>query len=162
MKNILYFAISTLLLLGCMATKNRKQVTDNTYRSFIEFKGDTVQYLTYNFINNKKKYIGKTFDTLLANLEMRVKSCTNGSTPNDKRISPNLSICFYDFDESLYRGANNLRYFDLTVDWQTPPQMDDVDKLTRKYKGNWNKAYQEFFKNLIIKDISIYIYPKNK
>jgi hypothetical protein len=64
-----YIIASILLVsLGCLSIKQVQSsnklptVGNKPYKPFTEFKGDTLQYLQYNFIERKDQYKGKKLE----------------------------------------------------------------------------------------------------
>ena len=170
-----------LAILGCQSSKtsNPSVLADSLvnstassnrqafYKPFSEFKGDTMQYLNYNFVDHKDQYIGKTFSVLYHNLEIPVKSSIAGSDHRNALASPSLSLAFYDTDSEMYM-MNSLdpvpTSYSVIINWENPVSAEDYFKLYKASNGNWNSNYEALFAGQIIKDVFVlkYVNPQKK
>jgi hypothetical protein len=117
------------------------------------FTGDTVQYLQKSILDKKEKYIGKLLYHLLDDLELNVQSYIPGFTSRNRFISPDLTLSFYNRQETTNNLANNKRPADLIIIWETPLIMENDDNIERISKGEWTKEAKEYYSQQIVKDI---------
>lgn len=173
------FSISFLLvllgLLGCQSSKtskidnshtdNKESAKRNTrYKPFTEFKGDTLQYLNYNFVEHKDQYIGKPFSVFYHDLEIPVKSATAGPDANNGFVSSGIDLSFYDDGTTNYlMTSDNLPSYFIIVKWEKPLSADAFFQLDKANNWNWSPSHEAFLANEIIKDVAVmkYINPQS-
>lgn len=168
-----------LAILGCQSSKtsNPSVLADSLvnstassnrqafYKPFSEFKGDTMQYLNYNFVEHKDHYIGKPFSVLYNDLEFPVKSSTGGYDPRNSLSSPSISLYFVDDNAVSYRINNDADpLYSVIVSWEKPVSADALFKLDMANNLNWSPKHEIFLNGEIIKDVGVmkYINPQSK
>ncbi len=70
---ILSFA---LLALWTVNDVRAQQPNPAPYKPMSEFQQDTLRYLTYNFIDNKARYVGHKFEEVLRDYKLPILFCT--------------------------------------------------------------------------------------
>lgn len=81
MKKIIITPILIILLASCGTFKHSSKVNPN-YKQLSTFKSntitiigaDTAEYLKYNFIENKDRYIGKKLESVLNDVNIKIES----------------------------------------------------------------------------------------
>lgn len=121
------------------------------YQPLAEFKGDTVQYLLYNFKNYGEQYEGQPFEALYRDLEMPVKSFGYSLTER-KNLIPDLVLYFYGKDYTLTDGHH---YAKLHVSWQMPIREDELLKWTKASHQNSNVNLAPFFSKQILAEVYV-------
>jgi len=154
------FAILLLLFISCSHIKK----TQNHHLSplvptivmptkLTTFTGDTVQYVQKSILDKKEKYIGKLLYHLLDDLELNVQSYIPGFTSSNRFISPDLTLSFYNRQETTNNLFENKKPADLIIIWETPLIANEDDKILRISNGEWTKEAKEYYSQQIVKDI---------
>ena len=117
------------------------------------FTGDTIQYLQKSILDKKEKYTGKLLFHLLDDLELEVLSYYPGFTSSNKFISPDLTLSFYNSQETTNNLAHDKRPANLIIIWETPLVRENDKKILRISKGEWTKEAKEYYSQQIVKDI---------
>lgn len=151
--------ILSVLLLGCNTYRNAtlKSPTRSVgYLSIKELKGDTLSYLNKNFIDNKSNYIGKELNVLLNDLELKIEDCYPSIVPNNRYITPELSLSFETITSAYLKEKNGKKTCRLHIVFEKPMQSDTVHQFMREtnYYG-WTDSHKRFFGNQIIKDVRL-------
>jgi hypothetical protein len=154
MKTIFYFLIALTLFVGCISIKNTSHNKTEKYREFKKFKGDSTNYLTYNFINNKEKYIGKKMDVLFNDLEFEVKSYIYIPPFNNMYYVDCIMISFYNDQETTNRIGHKKKIDMLVIKLENPIPVDLVYKLNND-SSDWSKTHYAFFGDKIVKNVEI-------
>ena len=126
---------------------------DSKYIPLIEFKGDTLKYVRYNFIKNKQKYIGKDLNTLLKDVEIPIKSYMNTDSFIDPTIMVGVILNFYSFKEASLRKEGPNKPVNIIIRWSPPLPRNIVDNLFKISKTEWTEAVSKYFGKQIIGDI---------
>lgn len=170
MKQILKIGLLYLLVISCASKKTginneiikgnnlEKEIVNNPeYIPLPNFNGDTLKYLTTNFLKQKEFYQGKELNVLLQDLELPVKEFTTGVSAIDINISPSLSLNFYkrDIKESKIRDKKNPLV--LYVIWQIPLPEKDVTSIIRTTHGYWDYEANNYFRQFKIKEIGMLV-----
>jgi hypothetical protein len=175
MKMILRIYIA-LLLFSCTPnpTEKRRQITKSiktttiylkapAYKSFSQFKNDTLHYLEYNFEQRKHYYTDRPLGFLLKELELPVFSYhvsqgykfKGGCDP-----SPNDSIASISF--TLEKEVSTFEKFDrrirpnVLVVKLKPFQADSALLLSKKYgqtKIRWSKEVGNYYADKTIEEV---------
>ncbi|HWC54611.1 MAG TPA: hypothetical protein VG676_13575 [Chitinophagaceae bacterium] len=121
-----------------------------------EVNNDTVAYVRNYMIARKNSYIGKPLDSLLKDLPMPAKRYIN--TVSDKPyVYPSTYIFLY--TKEGVRIAQKKDPLDIVITWQTPISRNElINAGIQSLSGEWTQAVYNFFKNRIIKNISLVKY----
>ncbi len=125
-----------------------------TYKPYSQFNNDMGAFLKYNFEDRADAYIGKTFDELMKDAQLKplaftyVVSYTNNSRTQSIGIS--LAFKFTSASRAFVPWKDEF----ITIHWQTSFDYSILRSLMNKYPENkWVNEHYEFFKNLKIKKI---------
>jgi hypothetical protein len=140
-------------------TDKPDQALSKPYKPFAEFKGDTLQYLQYNFIERKDQYKGKKLEVLLKDLEFNVEYSYPGYRGNDASKSDDLSLSFYNSDRDADKREHDEALYVIGFKWTLPIMASEIDKIRKEYGIEWNKHYLKLYSNQIIQDIYIVVFP---
>jgi hypothetical protein len=103
------------------------------YKPSAELKGDTWQYLQYNFIEQKDQYAGKKLSVLLKDLEFDIKFFIKVFlTTMLLKVIKQLYVTGFLFDQ--------------------PFSEIELRKIKDVYGFNWTKHPYDFFKNQVVKN----------
>lgn len=156
-----------VLMTACASTKSRtlgidiqkngkSKVAKYEYKALSAFNNDTLNYLVYNFIDNKGQYIGKPMSELFNKLDFQIKSYTpfDGMGGEVKVIQ----LSALSKDQETFRQVDRLKMEELTITLKHPVQWDDILKLrgNRYHIGEWTQQHEAFFGKIIVEDISYY------
>lgn len=153
----LILSLLILSFVACHKEIYRSRVNPN-YKPLTQFKtdsvapmgSDTADYLHYNFIDHKDKYIGEKFSKLIRDLKINI---TQGITaPNfyDPKYYNDINLYFYDIS---YAGIKNGIEYYLYIRFQDKFACKEFDNIQRKSNLLWNKEHYEFLKNKIVIDV---------
>jgi hypothetical protein len=164
-----YILASMLLVsLGCLSMQQQQNTSTSAmfvskpYKSFAEFKGDTLQYLQYNFIDREDQYQGKKLEVLFNDLELDIKYFLKGVISNDKTKSKSLAISFYDIDTYMERSIKNEKLYVLDFGLENLYSVDELDKINEAYGRSWTKHHRKFFDKQIVKSTYVVVFPDPK
>jgi hypothetical protein len=132
------------------------------YRPLAEFKGDTLKYLQYNFIERKDQYEGKKLSVLLKDLEFDIKYTYPSYLGNDVSRSDYIAISFYESDTHSTKRENGEKLYVLGFRWEEPVMAADIDKIRKEYGESWTNHHQKFFGKQLLKDIYLIVHPDPK
>ena len=162
MKKYLIIIIVGLLSCNCI-NKNKKVVQENnsikSYHPLKYFKGDSLQYIEHNFINENNEFTGKTINTFLDKLEISPKKflVAIGGSPYTTYIAVSIQF-FNDFEiEKKIEIKKNPMIMNLY--FETPVNTQRLVGLLNKTKNNWNEElFREYLGQEKIKDIKLVNY----
>ena len=146
------------------------------YKPLSSFNGDTIEFLRYNFRENKNRYIGQKFEKLLKDYEkeLPIKTCLH----NFKRTEKNkpgkiyrVVLGYLDYDQDLiyYRADKPYYYliikFSPALELMKNPTADNTElppfaNFIIEEENKHIVAHR--MKDAIISDISIYPGLSNK
>jgi len=146
-----------LTLMACGTAKNTS-VVNNKYKPITKFKADplapvgsdTADFLQYNFIDHKDKYIGKKFAALMADMKLNVISITFVPIYDDGDYSEAVRLDFYDI--GYFR--NGLKFY-LIITFQEKFKFMELYDISLKTNQGWSKEQYEYLKEKVIKDIKM-------
>ena len=146
-----------LSLLSCSREMYKSRV-NKVYKPLSAFKADTAKmqlgadtadYLIYNFEKNKAYYIGKKFEYLVQDLRLNIFEVLLSPDRYINSIAA-FTFKFYFATYQYKRGV----YCDILIKFQ--PRIASKDYyLISNYIWLWDQAKYDFFKDRIVKDISI-------
>jgi hypothetical protein len=145
-----------------MKQKSFTSLINKPYRPFAAFKGDTLQYLQYNFVERKDQYQGKKLEVLLNDLEFNIKYLYQGGFANDQTKGQDMTISFYDAETHDDRSLRGYKLYVLGFLFDAPFSITELDKIDKKYGYNWTKHHYDFFKNQVVKDTWVIARPQPK
>lgn len=153
MKNkFIFLYIVTLCSYTALAQNNR--VSDNLEK----VNNDTIRYMKEYIVAKSDSYSAKTFQKLVNDLPLPIQEYLIMMS-NKPGVYPGTYIEFFSYKE------RNLRIFQkkdptmLVITWQTPLNKNELDNASMQtLSGNWTPTAYEFFKNKIIKSISMVRY----
>lgn len=152
-----YSIILLIIFSACTALRESNKTVSNNqsknYKTLNSFKGDTLGYVQHNFINNKKKYVGKDLFTLLKDVEIPIKSYLPDVNIIDKNTTPAIYLQFYPYDQAMEREHSQNKPVDIIIVWSFKLPSKSIDSLWRTNKGEWKEAERIYFGKQIIKDI---------
>ncbi len=158
MKKLLLSSI-VLLVIACNTTKQiteNKSIVKTQYESLSSFKGDTLSYYQYNFIEHKDKYIGKDITYLLNDFEIPIKSSIasfGGGYGNASGITFSNEYRKESTKRLNVPGSGTV-YF-ITVEFDPVPYKSISEYLKQQNDGAVTKDMYPFFSQYIIKDIFV-------
>ena len=121
-----------------------------------EFKGDTLNYMIVNFLENKERYIGQKVDSLLNDLEFEISTTfwPNGDPMDGLKIK-GLKFSYVNHHQikKISREGGG-EYYVLFIRF-APPYIKAYSDWRKIGGAYWKKAYRDFVKEYIIKDIEI-------
>ena len=97
---------------------------------------DTMNYIMTDFVNKKANYIGKPFSTLLNDLKINIDSYVFGVAPNNRTISPDLSVSFLSVNQEFLARQTANKPTVLWVKWAIPASMNSAYSILKRSKGN--------------------------
>jgi hypothetical protein len=95
----------------------------------IKFKGDKLNYVQHNFIDNKQKYVGKELNTLLKDVEISIITYEPGISMSNPNYVPYLYLQFYTTDESNRRMFSSNIPVNITISWPKAFSKASIDSL---------------------------------
>lgn len=139
------------------------------YKTLQECKNDTLQYIAYNFEQNKTRYIGKKMQVLLDEIDipLMTKYLLVGDTgPWAGNKVRNLSLHYFPI-LTTYKNIGKIVYsVHVSFDSSTySHNIDDFDTKFRDEEGDiapWNDQLYQFFKDYKIKDIWVRKLPMDE
>ena len=150
------FLILAVALFSSIATQAQKK-----YISLKEFQGDTLRYMIVNFVENKERYIGQKVDSLLNDLEFEISTTfwpIGDIMDGHKMIGLKFSYVNHHQIKKISREGGGeyyvlyIQYIKLSPTYTCIKTYSDWRKIGGAY---WKKAYRDFVKEYIIKDIKI-------
>ena len=156
MKSLL-IPILLLALFSCNSLRNTSEVNDQ-YKPLKKFKplkdaeigSDTADYLTYNFITNKEKYIGKSFAAFMKDLKMSIVSIYFTPIYFDRKYCESIRLNFF-IPEIRNRGVQYYLY----INFKDKFIYSELDSIQIKDQDAWSESQFNYLKDKIIKDIVI-------
>ena len=156
----LYFLV-LVAIIGC-ATAKQSKTGGSQSKSFSQFKGDSLNYLTNNFIDNKQKYIGKKLNVLLNDLEFEVKSYIPQTSNSNINMYSGIYLSFYNSDNTTISITQNRKMFNLSITWENMVPRKEMDKLMLEDKNDWDKKLKKFFGQHIVGDAHLVAFPDSR
>ena len=148
--------LAFLALISCNSLKNTDKTSDK-YKPLKKFKqeqgaelgSDTANYITYNFIDRKEKYIGKPFRTLIKDLKIPIISTYFTPIYFDRAFCEEIQINFF-----IPEAKKGIRYF-LYVQFRDKFNYRELDLLNRNDNYIWSDSQFNYLKDKLIKDLII-------
>lgn len=139
------------------------------YKTLQECKNDTLQYVAYNFEQNESRYIGKSMQFLLDEIDipLMTKFIMIGDTgPWAGNKINNLSLHYFPILLS-YKKTGKVVYtvsilFDPTSYNHTRKEYQSLFLDEEGDSVPWNDQLYQFFKDYKIKDIHVHKYPMDE
>lgn len=159
------FLIFLLLLLNTIvkgqSLETIKDYQNKMYMPLSEFKGDTLEYLKINFIDNKGKYLGKDLNHLLRDCEIPVKSYLVEYDENNYNYIYSIDLSFYSHKSTMSKIGYHLKTQRIIVVWKPALPSDSVQFLIHHGFGlikseldfDWTKNTLKYFGNKKINDL---------
>ena len=156
MKTIL-LPILFLALFSCNSLKNTSEVNDQ-YKPLKKFKplkdaeigSDTADYLTYNFVTHKEKYIGKPFEALVKDLKIEIVVIYFTPIYFDREFCDNIIIKFYN-PKYIRKGVE---YY-LDVSFKDKFNYAKLDSIQWKDQYAWSETQFNYLKEKIVSRIGL-------
>ena len=153
--NVILFALALLLSTGQLWAQEQLP-----YKSAAIFKGDTLQYLEYNFTKRHAQHIGKTVGEVLTGLEypvLYVASMSRSGLDNSNMKSQLAGIYLY--FKQIGNEPNELKDYYIRIDFENPPTSDEYREASGFNNINnprpiLSKKLYDFIKDKIVKSIS--------
>jgi hypothetical protein len=156
MLKTLTLTLVALLFIACSYKKHASSVNSlktGKYTKLKHFEGDTLQYVTRNFVNRKDKYIGKKLKELLKDVEIPILSFVYGSSIRGLGKIPSLILYFYPDSEISRKRDQYEKPSSIIIKWRVGLPADKVVKLGRKNKGKWDPEAMDYYGEQIIGDV---------
>lgn len=156
MKTIV-FPFLIFLLIGCGNIRTTSRVNDQ-YKPLSSFKvdspaplgSDTTDYLYYNFVVHKDKYVGKPFEALMKDLRLEIYSITFVPIYYHRRYCEEIRLNF----KNPYIVKDGVKY-NIIVLFAEKFEINDLYER-RKIDGIiWGRNQYKYLKNRAIKNIFI-------
>lgn len=125
-----------------------KPITKFKTESFAPIGSDTADFLQYNFIDHKDKYIGKKLAAFMIDLKLNVHDATCTPIYYDQKYCDAIDIHFYDFGY-----VRNGVVFYLVIIFQEKFIYKELNDICIKNNQIWSKEQYEYLKGKVIKDI---------
>jgi hypothetical protein len=143
--------------MACSSVQNISRL-NNQYKPLSTFKvdslapvgSDTADYLKYNFIEHKDKYIGKTFEQVMKEVKLDVYFCTIQPIYYDRKYCEDVLIRFY--NPYLTERRKGVTYY-LVITFKDKFDYKELDEIQRKDNFLWSKSQYDFLKKRVVKDI---------
>ena len=156
MKSLL-IPILLLALLSFNSLKNTSEVNDQ-YKPLKKFKplkdaeigSDTADYLTYNFITHKEKYIGKPLGTLIKDLRINIVGIYFMPIYFDRAHCENIRINLYS-QIHVRKGVEYILY----IEFKEKFNYKELYQCQYEDNFDWGEKQFLFLKDKIIKNIVI-------
>ncbi len=156
MKTIV-FPFLIFLLIGCGNIRTTSRVNDQ-YKPLSSFKvdslaplgSDTTDYLYYNFIVHKEKYVGKPFEALMKDLRLEIHSITFVPIYYHRRYCEEIRLNF----KNPYIVKDGVKY-NIIVLFADKFEYKELDDIYRNDKFIWSKKQFYYLKNRVVKNIFI-------
>jgi len=156
MKTIV-FPFLIFLLIGCGNLRTTSRVNDQ-YKPLSSFKvdslaplgSDTTDYLYYNFIVHKEKYVGKPFEALMKDLRLEIHSITFVPIYYHRRYCEEIRLNF----KNPYIVKDGVKY-NIIVLFADKFEYKELDDIYRNDKFIWSKKQFYYLKNRVVKNIFI-------
>ena len=125
---------------------------------------DTIGHLRDKYIKNKDRYVNKSLDVLLHDLDLKVAYYMISSPHNDSSVCNTLMLSFWDRHNTVQGLTTQSLYKPpiINITWATPVPRDKAIKLLAKNKtlGEWDAQEESFYGKLIVKRLVLTEYPK--
>jgi hypothetical protein len=155
MKNKLFLIAVSFLFSKILLAQTEANVSNKLK----ELNNDTIRYTKEQIIESKDLFIGKQLDLLLRNLPLPVKEYTNAFSDRQEGVYNYTYILMYSYKEREEKVSQKKNPLAIVIKWATPLTKRELDFLGLKYLGGeWTNEVYNFFKDRIIKDISIVKY----
>lgn len=139
------------------------------YKTLQECKNDTLQYIAYNFEQNKSRYIGKKMQVLLDEIDipLMTKFIMIGDTgPWAGNKIRELSLHYFPILTNYEKIGKIVYTVNVTFDPSTYSYTEeDFNKRFLDEEGEtvpWNNDLYQFFKDYRIKGICVHKYPRDE
>jgi len=152
--------IVIILCLTCFScTTKHASLKSPGYTAIKRFHGDTVAYITKNFIERKSSYVGKPFNVFLQDFEIPIKAYTLDFADDAIRY---IYISENNHNMLDYKIQNDKNALQIIVYWAIPVSENDALTLVAKHHGVWTQDEINLFKNSIVKDLDMRDYLKKR
>ena len=165
MKNLILLIVAVFIAIGCKTTKHqgdkKKSVLQKTTREYkpIEvFKADTSKYVTYNFIQNKSKYLHQPLSVFTNDVNINILSYGLASDSKDKKIYTGMYLYIFSYATQQQKIAQHQDPIQLFIDFERPIDAQTAVEGYRLDDGVWKGESKKFYEKQIIKDLSIVKY----
>ena len=153
MKNTIILLCS-ILFVSCATSKHISAVNSN-YRSLKSFHKDTIAYFQYNFIDNQDKYIGKSVDEVLKDLEIPIVHFVP-LAPERKNKSNGLSLSYYDKVTNYVKSQNGEKFCELIVVFDQDVVYDDLSTIKKKFGDGLTPELSDYLGKQTVKELELY------
>ena len=147
------------LLFVCAGLFSAQKSVNNRHVSLKECNNDTLLYIKTNFLQNKQNYVGLPMDSLFNDLDIPIKSfgARYAYLGEDKDII-GMYIGYLKGAEMTKYEKQKKSYYEISIWFEEPyTKKMSVWKEFRKDRGvYWIEEYRAFFKDFIIKDLSVF------
>lgn len=153
MKNIIVFLLTVMIGTNAIMAQN-KRVSDDLQR----VNNDTVRYMKEYIVAKSDSYSGKTFEQLVNDLPLAIRSYLILMS-NRPGVYPGIYIEFYSYAERTLRISQRKDPLILAITWQDPLNKEEIESAgLQTLSGNWTPTTYDFFKNKVIKSVSMVRY----
>ena len=159
MKTINFILTGLLLIIFAGNTNAQEQLP---YKAKAEFKGDTLQYLEYNFTKRSSQYVGKKVSDVLKDLELKVlhiaeHTGTVGGSPSTSGRLISLSLTVHQVEDK----PNIHKDYYITVLFEDPPSSAEYRAISGFSRENRNPVFTQKLYDFI-KDRKVKIVHTNE
>jgi hypothetical protein len=161
-----YVLILAIFLVSCtiqskLSKSRNKEKVKYEYKALESFKSDTLNYVLYDFIDNKYQYIGKPASILFDKLQYEIKSYQ--AATDEIGAVYQISISYLNKNQFTYRLSERLKMVDICITFENPiPWLTVLDLSPRGHLGEWSSKHREFFGKQIVKDIVYFSIPNDE
>jgi hypothetical protein len=152
----LTFILVASLFIACSSKRYASRGTSLKTGKYIRlkrFEGDTLQYVTRNFVNRKDKYIGKKLKELLKDVELPIRCYLFSTSVREPGKILSLSLFLYSRSEVSRRIDQGISPSSIIIKWNTPLPEKRVFELVRKNKGEWTAEAVDYYGEQVIGDV---------
>ena len=153
MKNIIILLCS-ILLVSCATSKHISAVNPN-YRNLKSFHKDTIAYFQYNFIDNQDKYIGKSVEEVLKDLEIPIVHFVP-LAPERRNKSNGVSLSYYSQGVGNIKAQNGEKFCELIVVFDHDVVYDDLSTIKKKYGDGLTPELRDYLGKQTVKKLVLY------
>ena len=130
-----------------------------SFKSLSDFENDTTAFINYNFSTRAACYAGKTFNTILTDLGIPVKSFLTTSLWYYPDLFNGMYIYIYPYN-TVYNRINHSNYSNIIfIRWGGTLSADDFKSyLDSTDPHKWNLQIENYLKDFGIQEVGIVNY----
>jgi len=149
---LIFAILSTVTAIGQSIVKTSTD-QDTSYIPLKAYNGDARGYIIHNFIDNKRKYIGKELNVLLKDLELQVVSCLFTMSDMNFNISESIRLDVRSTAKIKEGYTTPLNPVDIIIVWSKPLPYDSIRNLDKEHLYLWTSIKRNYFGKQTVKNI---------